>query len=134
MTEKIGRPTDAQNAKNDEFERDLHPEPMAGHKGNLNAPQAEATAPTAYEIKELHQLLSDYSSDELKQIVLVPQGTRLEQGAKYLDLMGDRQEFTAMGNQSAEPGHWYVPKTEMEYPLWNKLRGITDPDRLDEAR
>lgn len=133
MTEKVGRSTDAQNAKNDEFEHDLHPEPMAGQNVGLEAPHREKSAPNAYEIKELHSVLSDYTSDELKQIVLMPYGTRLEQGAKYLDLMGDRQEFTAMGNQSAEVGQWIVPKTETDYVLWNKLKGVTDPDRLDEA-
>ena len=133
MSEKGGRPTDAQNAKDDEFERDLHPNAMAGQNVGIEAPHPEKNAPNAYDIKELHEILSDYSSEELKQIVVLPHGTRLEQGGKYLDLMGDRQEFTAMGDQSAELGQYIVPKTEMEYPLWNKLKGITNPARIDEA-
>lgn len=130
MTEKVGRSTDA---KADEFQHDLNPDLMAGQNIGMEAPHLEKEAPTAYNIKELHQVLSDYSSDDLKQITVLPHGSRLEQGAKYIDLMGDRQEFTAMGNMTAEPGHWYVPKTEMDYQLWNRLKGIDDPDRTGEA-
>ncbi|MEN9567373.1 MAG: hypothetical protein RLZZ69_2569 [Cyanobacteriota bacterium] len=35
---------------------------------------------TAYEIKELHGKLEDFTSDELKQIPVLKLGTRLQQG------------------------------------------------------
>jgi len=40
----------------------------------------------ASEIKDLHSVLQDYTNAELKQIPVLPQGSRLEQGAKYIDL------------------------------------------------
>jgi len=44
-------------------------------------------------LKDLHSVLKDYTNAELKQIPVLPQ-SRLEQGAKYIDL---RTGFTAMG-------------------------------------
>lgn len=132
MSEKIGRPTDA---KPDEWDQDLHPQPMAGRNVGLEGPhpEKENDAPNAYEIKEVHQLLNGYTNDELKQIRLLPQGSRLEQGAKYIDLMDpERKEFTGMGGMEAGANNWYVPKTEVSYWLWNRLIGVQNPDRLDE--
>lgn len=121
MTEKVGHPNDAQD---DEFQHDLNPQPMAGQNAGLAAHDAEKNAPTAYDMKELHAVLSDYTNDEMRQIVVLPHGTRLEQGAKYIDLKDpDRQEITAMGNMEATLDNWYVPKTEVDYQLWNRLKG-----------
>jgi len=131
MTEKTGRPTDQQQ---DEFQHDLHPNQMAGQNAGMEGPHPEKDAPNAYEIKELHSLLKDYTSDELKQIPVLPQGSRLEQGAKYIDLKDpERQEFTAMGGMEAGPDNMYVPKTEVDYQLWNRLTGVQNPERLGEA-
>lgn len=131
MPEKSGRPTDQ---KPDEWERDLHPDSMAGRNVGLEGPHPEKSAPTAYEIKELHSILEDYTSDELKQIPVLPPESRLEQGAKYINLKDPtRQEFTAMGIMEAEPNGWYVPKTEVDYQLWNRLIGVQNPERLGEA-
>lgn len=64
---------------------------------------------------------------------LLPQGSRLEQGAKYIDLMdSERKEFTAMGGMAAGANNWYVPKTGVSYWLWNRLIGVQNPERLDE--
>ena len=131
QTQKQGRPNDG---KPDEWEQDLHPNSGAGQNhGSLEA-QPEKDAPTAYEIKELHSLLEGYSSDELKQIKVLQPGTRLKQGAKYLDLNDpERQEFTAMGNQEAGADNKYVPKTETDYQLWHRLTGVEKPDVMGEA-
>jgi len=131
MSEKTGRPMDAQP---DEWQQDLNPDPMAGRNVGLEGPHPEKDAPTAYEIKELHNQLAGYTSDELKQIPVMPRGSRLEQGAKYIDLQDpERREFTAMGNMEAGPDNWYVPKTEVGYQLWNRLTGVENPERLGEA-
>ncbi len=131
MTDKSGQPTDQQQ---DEFQQDLNPNAMAGQNFGLEGPHPEKDAPSAYEIKELHSELEDYTSDQLKNIPVLPSGSRLEQGAKYIDLKDpERKEFTAMGGMEAGPDNMYVPKTEVDYQLWNRLKGVQNPDRLGEA-
>lgn len=126
QTQKQGRPND-QNQ--DEWEQDLHPNVIAGQNSGVASEQPEKDAPNASQIKELHSLLEGYTNDELKQIKILPQGTRLQQGAKYIDLMDtERKEFTAMGNMSAGSDNMYVPKTEVDYHLWNRLTGVENPD------
>jgi hypothetical protein len=131
MSEKTGRQTDQQP---DEWQQDLNPDPMAGRNYGLEGSHPEKDAPNASEIKDLHSVLQDYTNAELKQIPVLPQGSRLEQGAKYIDLKDpERKEFTAMGNMEAGPDNWYVPKTEVDYQLWNRLTGVQNPERLGEA-
>ncbi|HVG00957.1 MAG TPA: hypothetical protein VND68_14045 [Chloroflexia bacterium] len=61
-------------------------------------------------------------------------GSRLEQNATYIDLRThDREEFTARGDMEAGPENWYVPKTEVDYQLWNRLIGVRNPERTGEA-
>lgn len=131
MSEKTRRPTDQQQ---DEWQHDLNPYPMAGQNVGIEGLHPEKDAHTAAEIKELHSLLKGYTNDELKQIPVLPSGSRLEQGAKYIDLKDpEHKEFTAMGSMEAEPDNWYVPKTEVGYQLWNRLTGVQNPERLGEA-
>lgn len=93
-----------------------------------------ADAPTGDDIKELYDALPDFSKDELKQIVVLPAGTRLEQGATYVDLRTrDRSEFTAIGGMEVGERSWIVPKSEVDYQTWNRLIGITNPERTGEA-
>ena len=62
------------------------------------------------------------SKNELRQVPLVPEGTRLRQGATYLDLAEDRAaEFTATGDMAAESGQLLVAKQAVAYELWNRL-------------
>ena len=64
----------------------------------------------------------------------MPRGSRLEQGATYVDLQDPQlREIKAMGNMEAGPNNWYVPKSEVDYQLWNRLIGITNPERLGDA-
>lgn len=133
MTEKVGRPTDA---KPDEWQKDLNPQPNAGRNVGLEGPHPEkaANAPNADQIKELHDVLEGYTNDELQQIRVLPQGSRLEQGATYIDLKDpERKEFTAMGGMEAGANNWYVPKTEVGYQLWNRLIGVQNPERTGEG-
>lgn len=131
MSEKTNRQTDQQP---DEFQQDLNPNAMVGQNVGIEGPHPEKDAPNASEIKELYSLLEGYTKDEMKQIPVLPQGSRLEQGAKYIDLKAaERKEFTAMGNMEAGPENFYVPKTEVDYQLWNRLTGVQNPERLGEA-
>ncbi len=89
---------------------------------------------TAYDIKSMYQTLADLTDDELKSIVLVSEGSHLEQGAKYIDLEHLEQgEFVARSNMVAESGHYYVPKKQVDYVLWNRLNQVDNPARLDES-
>ncbi len=120
----------------DEWQADLNPNAGAGLNHGLDGQNSEKAdnAPCAYDIKELHGQLQGYTDDELKEITLMPTGSRLEQGKVYLDLHDpDPQPFRAMGGQVAEAFNWYVPKTEVDYVLWNRLTGVENPARLDEA-
>lgn len=84
-------------------------------------------------MKELHSKLADLTDDELKNITIVPVGSRLEQGATYLDLQHLEQDpFVAMAGMVAEEDHYYVPKKATGYILWNRLNQVTNPERLDE--
>ena len=70
----------------------------------------------------------------VKQIPILPRGSRLEQGATYTDLRDpEPREFTATGDMQAGPGNWYVPKSAVDYQLWNRLIGVEDPERLGRA-
>lgn len=133
MTQKVGRPTDREQ---DEWQQDLNPNLMAGQNVGLEGPHPEKDdrAPTAYEIKEFYNILEGYTDDELKQITVLPRGSRLEQGATYIDIKDpEPKEFTAMGGMEAGPNNWYVPKTEVGYQLWNKLTGVKNSERLGEG-
>ncbi|MGI9179298.1 MAG: hypothetical protein ACR2H9_02120 [Longimicrobiaceae bacterium] len=115
----------------DEWQRDLNPDHMAGQNIGQTAADREQGMPTAYDLKSVHRSLQGFQDDDLKQVPVVPQGQRLQQGATYLDLNDSgREEFTATGDMQAGADNCYVPKSEVPYPVWNRLRGIEDPERL----
>src|SRR3954465_5349207 len=119
-----------------QWQNDLNPEYGAGQNRGLYGPTPveDGLVATAYDIKDLNREMWRFTDDELKQIPVLPTGTALQQGAVYIDLRADQpQEFRAMGNESAGPENWYVPKKEMDYVLWNRLIGVTNPARLDQA-
>jgi hypothetical protein len=114
------------------YDRDLRPFNEAGEDHGPLASSNEY-ALSAEDIKGLHYTLADLTDDELKSIMILPAGTRLEQGAKYIDLSDlARGEFVAMANMTAEEGHYYVPKKDTDYLLWNRLNQVSNPARLDE--
>jgi hypothetical protein len=121
----------------EEYRADLNPNAMAGQNIGLAGPHPELDAHSAYDLNQLHRQLADFTDDELKHIPVLPRGSRLEQGATYVDLReSERREFTATGDMEAGPGNWYVPKNQVDYQLWNRLIGVGDPERLgiaDEA-
>jgi hypothetical protein len=89
---------------------------------------------SADDIKSMHTILAALTDDELKAITVLPAGTRLEQGAKYIDLRHLEQgEFVATSPMVAEPENAYVPKKHTDYLLWNLLNQVDTPARLDET-
>jgi hypothetical protein len=118
----------------EEWRRDLNPDANAGINYGQTGDDAVQEARTAADIKELYDALPGFSKDELKQILVLSAGTRLQQGATYIDLQTpDRREFTATGDMEAGPGNWIVPKSEVDYQIWNRLIGVSNPERTGEA-
>ncbi len=115
---------------------DLNPDFLGGRNEGLQGPHPEKAdnVRTAYDVKGLHGRLNELKDDDLKAIPILPPGTPLEQGATYIDLRKrEPVEFRAMGGMEAGNNNWIVPKTEVPYPLWNRLIGVDNPERLDEA-
>lgn len=118
------------------WDRDLRPDSSAGQNDGAAGihPAKADDARTAYDIKGLHRQLDELTDDELKEIPILPAGARLEQNATYVDLRANHcKELTALGNMEAGPENWYVPKKEVDYQLWNRLIGVTNPERTGEA-
>jgi hypothetical protein len=128
-TERMQQPQ-AEHKHPPEWERDLNPDHMAGQNVGIRAGDRETGLRTAYDVKELHRSLSHLNDDALKQIPVLPEGERLQQGATYLDLRHPGQgELTALGDMVAGPENAYVPKDRVPYSVWNVLRGVDDPER-----
>lgn len=127
--------TSTANQHPEEWRQDLNPHAMAGQNLGAAGPQMASPTPTAYEVKAAHRQLSNFSDEELKRIRILPAGTRLEQGATYVDLKNPAQgEFTARGDMEAGPDAWYVAKSDTDYLLWNRLLGVTNPERVETAK
>ena len=115
----------------DEFDADLHPDPHAGLNTSESLPDG---TPTAYDHPDIHRSLVGFTDDELKRIPILPSGTRLQQGAVYLDLLApERSTIKAFGVMEAAPFNAYVPKSEVDYQLFNRLLGEDNPERTGEA-
>lgn len=116
------------------FWEDLNPDFLEGENYGNQGPHPEKTARTAYDVKELHDRLNGMNDEDLKRIPVMPPGSRLEQGATYIDLKQRKpEEFTAEGNMTAGSDNWYVPKSAVPYWIWNQLIGVESPQRLDRA-
>jgi hypothetical protein len=108
-----------------EYRQDLNPNAMAGQNIGAAGPHSEKGARSARDVKDLHARYRDWSDADLEQIPVVPEGTRLEQDATYLDLsVAAPREFTATGDMTAQRHNRYVPKSEVPYEIWNRLLGI----------
>lgn len=118
----------------EEWREDLNPDAHAGVNDGQGEPEAAGDAATAYDLKEVHRQFHGFTDDELRNIPLLAPGTRLKQGATYVDLQDPQlREFTATGDMTAGQHNWYVPKSEVDYQLWNQLIGIDNPERLGET-
>jgi hypothetical protein len=126
----------AETAKNrsQTFDADLNPNAGAGQNlGQGNAGTAEA-APTAYDVKQAHRRLANLTDDNLRQIGLLAEGERLQQGASYVDLRNlEKGEFIATGDMKATADHLFVAKKDVPYHLWNILLGIENKERLADS-
>jgi hypothetical protein len=113
------------------YQQDLNPDASKGLNWGLAGPHPEKSTPrTAKDIKELHDLLSEFQDDELERIPVLPAGARLESKATYINFReAEPREFTAEGNEELGENDWVVPKAEVDYQLWNRLRGVVDPSR-----
>ena len=108
----------------DDFDKDLRPDEMAGENYGAESAQNEKNAPSAYEFKELHGKFPQLDNADLKNIPILPAGTRLDQGATYLDLNNfDKGEYSAVSNETVGENDYIVPKKEVDYLLWNRLTG-----------
>lgn len=120
--------------RTDEFDHDLAVAQRPADAMGTGSSVGPGDCFSAYEIKALHRTLADFTNNELKETPILPTGTRLEAGAKYLDLAHlERGELVGEAGMVAEPEHYYVPKKGISYVLWNRLNQVENPARLDEA-
>ena len=133
LHEEAERQPEPHPAQVDDFVEDLRPDNFAGANYGLRS-EPQDFGLRASDIKELYGKLADLTNDELRNIVIVPLGEHLEQGAKYIDLLHLEQgEFVATANMISDEDHYYVPKNHTDYVLWNRLNQVSNPARLDEA-
>lgn len=119
-----------EQAITDGFDRDLHPDPLAGQNIGPRSDEGHRAGRTAYDVRAIHRTLRDWPDDELKEIPLLPQGERLQQGGVYLNLRDpERGEIRATGDRQASADDAFVAKDQVPYPTWNRLRGIDHPQR-----
>ena len=116
------------------YGHDLHPHDRAGTNADSVGPFPQNQGRSVNDIKELNRHYhQDLTDDQMGQIMVLPQGPRLEQGGKYIDLAVDApQEFVARAGMEAGPHNFYVAKSGLDYPLWNYLIGVKNPERLDQ--
>lgn len=112
----------------DEWQRDLNPAHLAGQNIGLASESSSEPELTAFHLRKRGRELRGLDDTDLKQVPVLPEGTRLQQGATYADLSGDDpREFTATGDMTAERGHAYAPKDRVPYEVWNRLIGEPKP-------
>jgi hypothetical protein len=127
MTSKIYRP---EHKHPEPAQHDLNPDAAEGLNWGLAGQHPEKNARNAKDVKEVHELLSHLRDDELERIPILPAGARLETKATYLNLReSPPREFSAEGSEDVGETDWIVPKAEVDYQLWNRLRGVDNPER-----
>lgn len=111
----------------DEWQRDLNPDHLAGQ--NISSGEHDSSGRwTAFHLRKAGHQLRGLDDRDLKQVPLVPEGSRLQQGATYVNLAErSPSEFTATGNMTAGPDDAYAPKDRVPYEVWNRLIGEPKP-------
>ena len=113
---------------------DLNPERMEGQNIGASSKHNESLARTAADIDVLASRLTELARDELSQIPIVPAGTKLKQGAVYLDMrIPSPVPFTATANITATEMNYYAPKAEIPYEMWNRLVATLGPAAMGEG-
>jgi hypothetical protein len=106
----------------EDWDRDLNPDGHAGRNAGPEDAQVEKEAPAAVDLKAVHRRYHWLTDEALGRIPILTEGTRLKQGATYIDLMAaEPTEFTATGDMQATRHNWFVPKREVDQDLWHLL-------------
>jgi hypothetical protein len=115
----------------DEWQRDLNPDHLAGQNIGRVAAETTDSDRTAFHLRKNGQRdLPGLHDEELKQVPLVAEGARLQQGGTYIDLNAHQpEEFTATGDMAATSDTAYVPKDRVPYEIWNRLTGKSQRSR-----
>jgi hypothetical protein len=112
----------------DEWQQDLNPDHLAGQNIGRASDVRTERGTTAFHLRKRGHELRGIDDEALKLVPLVPEGTRLQQGATYVDLNHPQPlEFTARGDMRADAGHAYAPKDQVPYEIWNRLIGEEKP-------
>lgn len=115
----------------DQWNSNPNPDRVAGENVGGAPSASDRHARTAADIKALTEKLTDFTSDELAEIPIVSVGTKLKQGAVYLDLRSPAPvPFTATGEKIAQEVNYFTPKAEVPYEIWNRLVEKLEPARL----
>src|SRR5688500_12144180 len=119
MTSRIYRPEEKHP---EPYQQDLNPDASKGVNWSDVGPHPEKhDCRTTKDVKDLHNLLSDFRDDELATIPVLPAGSRLESKATYINFReAEPKEFTAEGNEELGEDDLVVPKSEVDYQLWNR--------------
>jgi hypothetical protein len=106
------------------WEVDLNPNHLAGQNiGQQSDAQVESEW-TAFHLRKRGMDLGGVNDAELRQVPILSEGERLQQGATYVDLQHrPLEEFTARGDMAAGAANAYVPKDRVPYGIWNRLIG-----------
>jgi hypothetical protein len=117
-----------------EWRDDLNPARMEGQNIGASSKRNDSVARTAADIDVLAGRLDGVTRDELSEIPIVPAGTKLKQGAVYLDMrIPSPVPFTAIADITATEMNYYTPKAEIPYELWNRLVAALGPAPMGEG-
>jgi hypothetical protein len=114
----------------DRWQRDLNPNHLAGQNIGPGSETRDVTELTAFHLRKAGMDLRGIDDEELKQVPVVPEGERLQQGATYVNLAcTPPREITARADMTVRSGDAYVLKDRVPYETWNRLIGEEKPDQ-----
>jgi hypothetical protein len=112
----------------DEWQQDLNPGRLSGQNIGPQSVTATISDVTAFHLRKRGAHLNGLDDNDLKQVPLVAEGVRLQQGATYVNLAGDAaREFTATADMTSGRDDAYAPKAQVPYEIWNRLIGEPKP-------
>jgi hypothetical protein len=95
----------AQQKHPDPWQYDLNPDHLAGQNIGPPADELASSRATAFHLRKRGRAVGGLDDEELKQVPLMPAGSRLQKGATYVNLADESyQEFTATAEITASPG------------------------------
>ena len=104
------------------YRADLSPDASKGiNRAEVANPQPTRTAA---DVRDLRESLRQFTGEELRQVIVMNEGDRLEAKAAYAKLSEDGlRQIQAAGDEQVHPGEVYVSKQGTPYTLWNRLVG-----------